>query len=339
MHDGDADLAPPSRHGCGDLVARAVQQHIGFGIAEPQTPYMQVIEGRQHRRLEADLARSGIKLPPEARLRQPEDGGARPSLRRAHEDLKQRKSGKSIEDPGYAARAEQIDRSGGLQHASATGWRARDWQVAKSAMRSFLIAGLALLVFSGLGLCAESPDTSAPSSHPDLIIVRRFAAPRRIVVLDPSLGFSLQRGRQGVSPADRAASVARATAFIVADTVAQHLRDRGYKAVPSDAAGPEAGGRALIISGVFRSINEGHRRHFAAKDASVVVSVEIDTQTHGETPQRLKNFRLDSRQIPHESGRHREFGVNSAAMRLATMIAHAVAELAHRDDCAGCSRL
>ena len=206
-------------------------------------------------------------------------------------------------------------------------------------MRSFLIAGLALLFFSGLGLCAESPDTSAPSSHPDLIIVRRFAAPRRIVVLDPSLGFSLQRGRQGVSPADRAASVARATAFIVADTVAQQLRDRGYKAVPSDEAGPEAGGRALIISGVFRSINEGHRRHFAAKDASIVVSVEIDTQTHGETPQRLKNFRLDSRQIPHESGRHREFGVNSAAMRLATMIAHAVAELAHRDDCAGCSRL
>src|SRR5438045_4131341 len=107
MHVGDADLAPWPRHGCGDLVARAVQQHIGFGIAEPQTPYMQVIEGRQHRRLEANLARSGIKLLPEARLRQLEDGGARPSLRRAHEELKQRKSGKSIEDPGYAARTEE----------------------------------------------------------------------------------------------------------------------------------------------------------------------------------------------------------------------------------------
>src|SRR5439155_17547068 len=177
------------------------------------------------------------------------------------------------EDPGYAARAEQIDRSAS-QHASATGWRARDWQVAKSAMRSFLIAGLALLVFSGLGLCAESLDTSAPS-HPDLIIVRRFAAPRRIVVLDPSLGFSLHRGRQGVPPADRAASIARATAFIVADTITQQLRDLGYDAVLSDEAGPETGGRALIISGVFRGINEGHRRHFAAKDASVVVSVEI----------------------------------------------------------------
>src|SRR5205814_2334030 len=151
-----------------------------------------------------------------------------------------------------------------LQHASATGWRARDWQVAKSAMRSFLIAGLALLVFSGLGLCAESPDTSAPS-HPDLIIVRRFAAPRRIVVLDPSLGFSLQRGWQGVSPADRAASVARATAFIVADTVMQQLRDLGYDALLSDEAGPEAGGRALIISGEFRSSNPMPARPVAVR--------------------------------------------------------------------------
>ena len=158
-------------------------------------------------------------------------------------------------------------------------------------MRSILIVGLALLFFSGLGLSAEYPDTSAPS-HPDLIIVRRFAAPRRIVVLDPSLGFSLDRGRQGVPPADRAASVARATAFIVADTITQQLRDLGYDAVLSDEAGPETGGRALIISGVFRSINEGHRRHLAAKDASVVVSVDVDTQCHDEKPQRLKSFRL-----------------------------------------------
>ena len=105
----------------------------------------------------------------------------------------------------------------------------------------------------------------------------------------------------------------------------------------SDEAGPETGRRTLIISGVFRGIDEGRRRHFAAKDASVVVSVEIDTQTHGEKPQRLKSFRLDSRRIPHET--HREPGVNSAAMLLATMIAHAVAELAHRDDCAACSRM
>src|SRR5437588_2414740 len=112
----------PRRASRVDLVARAVQQHIGFGIAEPQTPYMQVIEGMQHQRLEADLARSRIKLPPEARLRQPEDGGARPSLRRAHEDLKQRKSGKSIEDPGHAHAPTRSAVPAASHHASATGW-------------------------------------------------------------------------------------------------------------------------------------------------------------------------------------------------------------------------
>jgi hypothetical protein len=91
----------------------------------------------------------------------------------------------------------------------------------------FLIAALALLCFSELGACAEHSDTPAPV-HPDLIIVRRFATPRRIVTLDPSLGFSLHRGQSGVPPARRAASVARATAFIVADTITQQLRDMGY---------------------------------------------------------------------------------------------------------------
>ena len=65
------------------------------------------------------------------------------------------------------------------------------------AVRLFLIAALALLCFSELGACAEYSDTPAPV-HPDLIIVRRFATPRRIVTLDPSLGFSLHRGQSGV---------------------------------------------------------------------------------------------------------------------------------------------
>ena len=67
-----------------------------------------------------------------------------------------------------------------------------------------------------------------------------------------------------MSPARRAASLARATAFIVADTMIQQLRDLGYDAVQSDEAGPEPDGRALIVSGALRSINEGHRRHLAA---------------------------------------------------------------------------
>jgi len=44
MHVGDADLAPRPRHGCGDLVAGAVQQHIGFGIAEPQKRVIKITE-------------------------------------------------------------------------------------------------------------------------------------------------------------------------------------------------------------------------------------------------------------------------------------------------------
>jgi hypothetical protein len=195
-------------------------------------------------------------------------------------------------------------------------------------VRLCLIAALALLCFSELGACAEYSDTPAPV-HPDLIIVRRFATPRRIVTLDPSLGFSLHRGQSGVPPARRAASVARATAFIVADTITQQLRDMGYDAVQSDEA-PEPNGRALIISGVFRTINEGHRRRFAAKDASVAASVEVVYQIHGAKPQRLKIFQMDSRQISHQSWMHREPGVSSVAMRLGVEIAHAVAEPAHR---------
>jgi hypothetical protein len=72
-------------------------------------------------------------------------------------------------------------------------------------------AVVVFLFFSGLA-CAEYPDAAAPA-HPDLIIVRRFATPTRIVTLDSSLGFSLRRGQRGVPPSRRAASVARATAF------------------------------------------------------------------------------------------------------------------------------
>jgi hypothetical protein len=194
-------------------------------------------------------------------------------------------------------------------------------------------AVVVFLFFSGLA-CAEYPDAAAPA-HPDLIIVRRFATPTRIVTLDSSLGFSLRRGQRGVPPARRAASVARATAFTLADTIAQQLRELGYDAVQSDEADPEPDGRGLIISGVFRGINEGHRRRFAAEDASVAASIEIASQTHGATPQRLTIFQLDSRQLPHPNGTHREPGVSSAVMRLAVMITHAVVELAHRSNWPG----
>src|ERR1051325_6607143 len=191
-------------------------------------------------------------------------------------------------------------------------------------MRWFLIAVPVLLFFS-LPVYADEPEASAPA-HLNPIIVRRFVASTRIVALDPSLGFSLDRHQPGVPPALRAATLARATAFVLADTITEQLRALGYDAVQSDEAGPEPDGRVLIVSGTFRSINEGHRHRFASKDASVVASVEIASQRDGSSPQRLLASRLDSHRIPHNSWTNREPGVKSATRQLGRMIAEAVAE-------------
>jgi len=201
-------------------------------------------------------------------------------------------------------------------------------------MRSLLIAVLALSCFAELPACAQPTDPPAPA-HLDLIIVRRFAAPRRIVALDPSLGFSLRRGQPGVPSSRRAASVARGTSFTMADTIAAQLRQLGYDAVQSDEAGPEPGGRALIVSGTFRRINEGHRRRFAAKDAGVAAWVEIDYQLYGGKPRRLSLLQLDSRHIPFPSRSTGEAGVSSAASRAALTITRAVGELANRSNWPG----
>jgi Domain of unknown function (DUF4410) len=176
-------------------------------------------------------------------------------------------------------------------------------------MRSLLITLLALLSSTGRA-AAEDQRVAAPA-HPDLIIVRQFATRGPIVALDPSLGFSLYRGAPGVPPARRAASVARATAFTLAETIAQQLRELGYDAVQSNETGPEPGGRALIVSGAFRSINEGHRRRFAAKDASVAAAAEIEYQIEGAQPQRLMQFGFaanPARSPPQRGGASRARG-------------------------------
>ena len=201
-------------------------------------------------------------------------------------------------------------------------------------MRSLLIAVLALSCFAELSACAQPTDPPA-TAHPDLIIVRRFAAPGRIVALDSSLGFALRRGQPGVPSTRRAASVARATSFTMADTITGQLRQLGYDAVQSDEAGPEPGGRALIVSGAFRRINEGHRRRFAAKDAGVAAKVEIDYQLDGEKPQRLSLFQLDSRHIPFPNRGSGDAGLSSAALRTAFTITRAVGQVAKRSNWPG----
>src|SRR5260370_35088831 len=124
-------------------------------------------------------------------------------------------------------------------------------------MRSVLTAASAALLVTLLAGCV--PERASPA-HPNPIIVREFAASPGIVTLDPSFGFSLYRGASGVPPSQRAAGVARAAAFSVADAIAQQLNSLGYDAIRSGDAAPEPGARALIVRGVFRPIDEGRPR-------------------------------------------------------------------------------
>src|SRR6266852_7725900 len=125
-------------------------------------------------------------------------------------------------------------------------------------MRSVLTAASASLFVALLAGCA--PERAASAAHPNPIIVREFTFSLGVVTLDPSFGFSLHRGASGVPPSQRAAGVARAAAFSLADAIAQQLIASGYDAIRSNTAGPEPGARALVVSGAFRQIDEGRRR-------------------------------------------------------------------------------
>ena len=207
-------------------------------------------------------------------------------------------------------------------------------------MRWRVKAGCAALLALALAGCAEGETTGL--TRPNLIIVRDFTASEGVVTLDPSFGFSLYRGAQGVPPRQRAASVGRAAAFNLADTVVEQLRGLGYDAIRSDAAAPQSGGRALLVTGAFRQINEGYRRRVGAEDASVAVTGEIDYQSAGDAPRRLTTFALDSRQVPRapvvSASARGGSDVNSAATRVGHAVARAVVELARRNNWPGASR-
>src|SRR5437762_5944044 len=140
-------------------------------------------------------------------------------------------------------------------------------------MRSVLNAAVAALLLAILAGCV--PQAGGPG-HPNLIIVREFAFSPGVVTLDPSFGFSLYRGEAGVPPRQRAAGVARGVAFSVADTIVQQLAASGYDVARSDTAAPEPGGRALVISGTFRQINEGYRRRVGAENSHVAADVTVE---------------------------------------------------------------
>ncbi len=154
-------------------------------------------------------------------------------------------------------------------------------------------AGVLFLVF----LAGCGPQYEAQTAHPNPILIREFAVSPAIVTLDPSFGFSLHRGEQGVPRDQRAAGLGRAVAFNLTDGMAEYLTGLGYDVLRSESGSVEPGMRAIIVSGTFRRIDEGRRRRVGAENSGVTVDVAIDYQVYGQTPQRLAALQLDSRQF------------------------------------------
>jgi hypothetical protein len=196
-------------------------------------------------------------------------------------------------------------------------------------MRAILNTAAAIVLFVLLAACTAQPEVSG--SHPNLIIVRDFSVSPGVVRLDPSFGFSLYRGSAGVPPTQRAASVGRAAAFSLADTVVQQLAALGYDVAKSNTAGAEPGGRALIVTGAFRHIDEGRRRQVGAENARIAVNVEIDYQGGSAAPLRMMSFPVDSQRTAGDglggAGR-RGVNVNAAADRVGRIVAKTASDLA-----------
>jgi hypothetical protein len=202
------------------------------------------------------------------------------------------------------------------------------------------VASLCLLLVAMAG-CEPELGGRAPA-HSALIIVREFTFSPGIVTLDPSFGFSLDRGAAGVPPSRRAASVGRAAAFSLADSITEHLVASGYDAIRSDSAAPEPGARALIVAGAFRQIDQGNRRRIGAENPSVAIDGEIDYQTPGAAPQRITELHLDSQRVPPDSVVEAPVGgranANLAASRVGGAIARIVIETARLNNWPAASR-
>ena len=182
---------------------------------------------------------------------------------------------------------------------------------------------------------AASPIANGPAS--DFIVVSDFAVPEGAVRLDPSFGFSLYRGEPGVPAQKRAASIGRAVAFLVTDTVIDRLRGLGYDATSTTNPNPAASGyRALVVSGTFRTIDEGQRRRVGDEHSAVIATVEIKAEMPGGPAQPLQSFTVDSRSAPRarpDSGAtKRETGVDADATNVGAEIARVVADIARRNN-------
>jgi hypothetical protein len=195
-----------------------------------------------------------------------------------------------------------------------------------------LIAALPLFA---LAACIEGV-TVVPGPTSDFIVVSDFLVPEGVVRLDPSFGFSLYRGEPGVPAQQRAASIGRAVGFLVTDTITDRLRALGYDAQSTTNPSPQTGSRALLISGTFREIDEGERRHPTETGSAVIADVQIKAEVPGIGVRPVQSFTIDSRTAPQATlsgaATRRETGVDADATRIGAEIARVVADVARRNN-------
>jgi hypothetical protein len=203
-------------------------------------------------------------------------------------------------------------------------------------MLGFIARCIGVLLPLALAACVGA-STAINGSSSDFIVVSDFAVPEGIVRLDPTMGFSLYRGEPGVPKERRAASIGRAIDFLVTDTIVDRLRARGYEAVSTVNPNPVSTGyRALIVSGTFRTIDEGQRRRAGDEHSAVIATVEIKAELPGGGVQKVQSFTVDSRSAPqardNNGATKRETGVNADATNVGAEIARVVAEVARRNN-------
>jgi hypothetical protein len=193
---------------------------------------------------------------------------------------------------------------------------------------------LVALPLLALAACSIIPSPPGPPS--DFIVVSDFTVPQGVVRLDPSFGFSLYRGEVGVPQQQRAASIGRAVGFLVTDTITERLRAQGYDAVSTTNPNPAPGYRALIVTGAFRTIDEGQRRRPGEENSAVIAQIDIKAEQPGGAVQPVQSFTVDSRTAPRagptSGATKRETGVNIDAARLGAEIARVVGEIARRNN-------
>jgi N-acetylmuramoyl-L-alanine amidase len=202
-------------------------------------------------------------------------------------------------------------------------------------MRISLAACLSALLLVVLAGCSETE--SDRIAHPNVVIVRDFAAPLGVVTLDPSFGFSLNRGESGVPPRQRGGAVARAASFALTDSIADRLRALGFDVLRSQTEQPEPDARALIVTGAFRKINEGYRREVGAENSSVAVDARVDYSAPASQSQPLLSLHLDSAELRGEAGATTAAArggpaVNAGARQIGAEIASRIAEVARRNN-------